>query len=125
LAQPPSVLPAAQKWYEALLCIQKSFLTFGILYNVGNSFYVLPTDRHPMAFFTLHSLCVYVCVLFYLQRALYVPHGDHVDFLNKNIGITPVDERQILNLNPKSGMCVLELCNFIWGPAVGCFENRS
>ena len=87
LAQPPSVLPAAQKWYEALLCIQKSFLTFGILYDVGNSFYVLPTYRHQMAFFTLHSLCVYVCVLFYLQRALYVPHADHVDFLNKNIGM--------------------------------------
>ena len=42
----------------------KKFLTFSIPYDVGNSFYVLPTDRHQMAFMLRFaaSVCVCMCV---------------------------------------------------------------
>jgi hypothetical protein len=59
----------------------KIFLTFSILRYVGNSFYVLPTDRHLMAIILLFTASVCACVVFYLQRAWYIPHANRAWYI--------------------------------------------
>ena len=93
LARPSSILPAAQKRCEGLLCIQKKFLTFSIPRDVGNSFLRVTNRSASNGLYLIsHSFWAYACVLFYLRRTLYILYGNHVQLYDRKVSI-----RQIQN----------------------------